>query len=127
MHMMCTLFIGLSIHTLQAQQTIPAKMLTIQGRAFPSAPNFHRLDTAKYNDLPPTVKKLYTHPTGLFTSFKSNTSKLAITWETIDAELGNNSTPIMSVGLMYMLRKTTTGDLPAWHVQTCTMLKVPTP
>ena len=96
--MMCTLFIGLSIHTLQAQQTISAKMLTIQGRAFPSAPNFHRLDTAKYNDLPPTVKKLYTHPTGLFTSFKSNTSKLAITWETIDAELGNNSTPIMSRG-----------------------------
>lgn len=90
------LFNGLFI--LQAQQIIPSSTLTVQGRAFPEAPNFHRVDTAKYHDLPPAVKKLYTHSTGLFVTFRTNSSKLSIDWETADARLGNNSTPIMSRG-----------------------------
>jgi len=86
------------IIALQAQQIIPASALTIQGRAFPESPNFHRIDTAKYHNLPPAVKKLYTHSAGQFVTFRTNSSTLSIDWKTADARLGNNSTPIMTRG-----------------------------
>ncbi|NGM64834.1 SGNH/GDSL hydrolase family protein [Sphingobacterium sp. SGR-19] len=82
----------------KAQQIIPSSKLTIQGRAFAKGPDFHRIDTTKYHDLPPAVKKLYTHSAGLFVTFHTNSTKLSIDWETADATLGNNSTPIMSRG-----------------------------
>lgn len=91
---------------LKAQQIISSSTLTVQGRAFSESPQFHRLDTAKYNDLPPNVKKLYTHSAGLFTTFRSNTSQIAIDWETADAKLGNNSTPIMSRGFDLYVKET---------------------
>lgn len=86
------------IIALQAQQIIPASALTIQGRAFPESPNFHRIDTAKYHNLPQAVKRLYTHSAGQFVTFRTNSSTLSIDWETADARLGNNSTPIMTRG-----------------------------
>lgn len=90
------LFSGLT--TIQGQQIIPSSALTIQGRAFPGSPNFHRVDTAKYHNLPPALKKLYTHSAGQFVTFRTNSGKLSIDWETADARLGNNSTPIMTRG-----------------------------
>ncbi len=81
-----------------AQQIIPASKFEIQGRPFENTPRYHRVDTLKYKTLPPAVKKLYTHAAGMFVTFKSNTSKLSLRWKTVDAELGNNSTPIMSRG-----------------------------
>ncbi|RZF59489.1 SGNH/GDSL hydrolase family protein [Sphingobacterium corticibacterium] len=87
-----------SLAEVQAQQIIPSSKLTIQGRAFPESPAFHRIDTAKYANLPITVKQLYTHAAGLFITFRTNSTKLSIDWETADAALGNNSTPIMSRG-----------------------------
>lgn len=83
---------------LNAQQIIPSAELTVQGRAFPESPEFHRIDTAKYADLPPTVKKLYTNSAGLFVTFRTNSTTLSIDWETANATLGNNATPIMSRG-----------------------------
>lgn len=87
-----------SISNLAAQQIIPAQELTIQGRVFQDSPHFHRVDTAKYNTLPSRVKTLLTNAPGMYTSFRSNTKKLAINWTTKDAKLGNNSTAIMSRG-----------------------------
>ncbi|HLS95775.1 MAG TPA: SGNH/GDSL hydrolase family protein [Sphingobacterium sp.] len=104
------IFFGLSIYAASAQQTILSSRLPVQGRAFSSAPRFHRVDTTKYRNLPPAVKKLYTHSAGLFTSFKSNTTKLSIAWETVDAELGNNATPIMSRGFDVYVKESD-----GWH------------
>ncbi|WP_159728082.1 SGNH/GDSL hydrolase family protein [Sphingobacterium sp. 18053] len=81
-----------------AQQVIPASKFEIQGRPFENTPRYHRVDTLKYKRLPAAVKKLYTHATGMYVTFKSNTGKLSLRWKTVDAELGNNSTPIMSRG-----------------------------
>lgn len=94
------IIIGLlsNLTSVRAQQVIPSSKLTIQGRAFAENPGFHRVDTTKYHDLPPAVKKLYTHSAGLFVTFRTNSTKLSIDWETVDAALGNNSTPIMSRG-----------------------------
>lgn len=83
---------------LKAQQVISSSKLTIQGRAFPESPAFHRIDTAKYHNLPSAVKNLYTHGAGLFVTFRTNSTQLAIDWETANAALGNNSTAIMSRG-----------------------------
>ncbi len=99
-----------SISKLTAQQIIPSQQLTIQGRAFANSPQFHRVDTAKYNNLPKAVKKLLTNSPGMYTSFKSNTKNLSIHWTTKDAKLGNNSTPIMSRGFdLYVKEKD------GWH------------
>ncbi|HLT86547.1 MAG TPA: SGNH/GDSL hydrolase family protein [Sphingobacterium sp.] len=87
-----------SFISVKAQQVIPSSKLTIQGRAFAESPDFHRVDTTKYHNLPSAVKKLYTHSAGLFVTFRTNSTKLSIDWETADAALGNNSTPIMSRG-----------------------------
>ena len=87
-----------SFQAVIAQQIIPSSKLLVQGRAFSDSPGFHRLDTTAYPDLPPAVKKLYTNGAGLYVSFRSNTTKLAIDWETADAELGSNMTAIMCRG-----------------------------
>lgn len=92
------LFLTCSSLSIYAQQVVPASRFEIQGRPFDNTPKFHRIDTAKYIELPAAVKKLYTHAAGLFVTFKSNTSKLSLRWKTVDAALGNNSTPIMSRG-----------------------------
>lgn len=88
----------ISLTGLKAQQVVLSSKLTIQGRAFPESPSFHRIDTAKYPSLPPAVKQLYTHSAGLFVTFRTNSTELSVDWETADAALGNNSTPIMSRG-----------------------------
>src|SRR5690606_26476457 len=82
----------------KAQQVIPSSKLTIQGRAFAESPDCHRVDTTKDHTLPPAVQKLYTHSAGLFVTFRTNSTKLSIDWETADAALGNNSAPIRSRG-----------------------------
>lgn len=87
-----------SLSGIKAQQVIPSSKLTIQGRAFTENLGFHRIDTTKYENLPPAVKKLFTHSAGLFVTFRTNSAKLSIDWETADAALANNSTPIMSRG-----------------------------
>ena len=86
------------VSDLPAQQIISSKQLTIQGRAFDNSPKFHRVDTAKYGNLPKAVKRLLTNSPGMYTTFRSNTETVAIDWTTADAKLGNNSTPIMSRG-----------------------------
>ncbi|WP_158655810.1 SGNH/GDSL hydrolase family protein [Sphingobacterium sp. HMA12] len=91
--------------SIYAQQIVPASKFEIQGRPFENTPKFYRVDTLKYKDLPAAVKKLYTHSTGMFVTFKSNTSKLSLRWKTVDAELGNNSTPIMSRGFDVYVRE----------------------
>src|SRR5690606_17084955 len=84
------------ICNLSAQQSISTAQLKIQGRAFENSPEFHRVDTAKYHNLPTQVKKLLTHSSGVYTTFRSDTKKITIKWTTTDKRLGNNSTPIMS-------------------------------
>lgn len=109
-HLLLVIALLSGLTGLKAQQIIPSTALTIQGRAFPESPNFHRADTVKYEDLPSAVKKLYTHSAGQFVTFRTNSSSLSIDWETADAGLGNNSTPIMSRGFDVYVKEPS-----GWH------------
>lgn len=58
----------------------PAESLTIGGKMMPTQNPFHRVDTANHSGLPARMKQLFTHGTGMFISFKSNTTSISLKW-----------------------------------------------
>lgn len=96
-----TLTIGaLFMNSLFAQEkNVAYHTLPIHGKYFDTPEPFHRVDTLKYNDMPASVKKLYTNSPGLFVTFKSNTATLFAKWCVTDKKQGLNLTSIANKGL----------------------------
>lgn len=59
---------------------INASTLSIIGKAQDSPNDFHRIDVAKYGDLPDRVKYLATNSAGLALPFKTNSKQITIKW-----------------------------------------------
>ena len=59
---------------------VPAQELLLVGKATTEGEYFHRVDTAKYRTMPPTVKKLFTNSAGLAISFTTNSPVIKAKW-----------------------------------------------
>ena len=59
---------------------VPAQELLLVGKATTEGGYFHRVDTAKYCTMPPTVKKLFTNSAGLAISFTTNSPVIKAKW-----------------------------------------------
>lgn len=89
---------------------IDASTLSVYGKAEPTANHYYRIDTARYPELPPAVKRLLTNPAGLFLHFRTNSQVLNAKWCVTEKKLGNNMTAIMAKGLDVYIRNEKTGD-----------------
>ena len=83
---------------------VDASCLTLVGKGMSTPGNeYHRVDTAKYGDMPASVKHLFTYSAGLAVSFKTNSSTVAVRWTTKGRGVMGNMTPIAHRGLdLYM-------------------------
>lgn len=90
-----------------AQKTIfrDASNFHLYGKAFNTTTPYHRVDTAKYADLPASVKRLLTHSAGLAITFKTNSKSISAKWCVTDAKALNNLTPIAQKGLDLYIKK----------------------
>ncbi|WP_343531846.1 SGNH/GDSL hydrolase family protein [Pedobacter sp.] len=77
----------------------------LYGKAANTPTPYHRVDTAKYNDLPPVVKQLLTNSTGLAICFKTNSTSIAAKWCVTDKKPANNMTLIAQKGLDLYIKK----------------------
>lgn len=82
-----------------------ASRFHLYGKAFNTPQQYHRVDTAKYNDLPIAVKKLLTHSAGLAIVFKTNSKFISAKWCVTAAKAANNLTPIAQKGLDLYIKK----------------------
>lgn len=82
-----------------------ATTLTLYGKPHFSGPHFHRVDTARYNDMPRAVKYLSTHAAGLVIAFKTNGKEIHARWEVKPPGFSNNMTAIGKRGLDLYIRK----------------------
>lgn len=73
--------------------------LPVHGKLFETPAKYHRVDTAKYNDIPSAVKRLYTNSAGLFVTFKTSAPELYARWCVTDRQVGRNLTAIANKGL----------------------------
>jgi lysophospholipase L1-like esterase len=73
--------------------------LPVHGKLFDGPHKYHRVDTAKYNDIPARVKYLYTNSAGLFVSFKTRAPELYAKWCVTDKNVNLNLTAIAVKGL----------------------------
>lgn len=73
--------------------------LPVYGKLFDTPQKYHRVDTAKYNTIPATVKRLYTNSAGLFVTFKTNAPEIHAKWCVTDRRVGLNLTAIANKGL----------------------------
>lgn len=80
-----------------------ASNLQLIGKATVEGDFFHRIDTAHYQNLPSTVKQLYTYSAGLAIAFKTNSSVIKVKWRVPNKKQNANMTPIMQKGLVYTL------------------------
>lgn len=83
-----------------------ARELTLYGKPHTSGSHFHRVDTARYRDMPAHVKTLSTYPAGLVIAFKTNSREIHARWEikTRDKPY-KNMTAIASRGLDLYISK----------------------
>ncbi|WP_262245953.1 SGNH/GDSL hydrolase family protein [Parapedobacter soli] len=82
-----------------------ARQLTLIGKSLAGGPFFHRLDTAAFPAMPPTVKRLLTHSAGLAISFRTNSTEIAAKWCTSSRGPGNNMTAIAFEGLDLYIKR----------------------
>lgn len=82
-----------------------AKELTLIGKATPTPNFYHRIDTVKYNNIPPRVKKLFTQSAGLAITFKTNSNIISARWSTANPKSDNNTTDIMRKGLDLYIKR----------------------
>lgn len=83
-----------------------ATTLTLYGKSPHSGAHFHRVDTARYNDMPPAVKGLSTHSAGLAIAFKTNANEIHARWEVKEPmRFSNNMTAIGKRGLDLYIRR----------------------
>ena len=87
-------------------QYTDAKALPLYGKSAVSGPYFHRVDTARYIDMPKRVKVLATHPAGFVIAFKTNSREIYGKWRTKPGRPYKNMTAIASRGLdLYIKRE----------------------
>lgn len=86
-------------------QSVKYQKLFIQGKALPNTNEYHRLDTVNYPNIPNGVKRLLTHPTGLFLSFKTNSDIISAKWCVTDKKVSLNMTAIANKGLDLYIKK----------------------
>ncbi len=99
------LFVSAGLLPINAEMKyVEASRLTLVGKAMSTPENvYHRVDTAKYNDMPIPVKDLFTYSAGLAVCFKTNSATVAVRWTTKGKEVMGNMTPIAHRGLdLYM-------------------------
>ncbi|WP_113662841.1 SGNH/GDSL hydrolase family protein [Pedobacter nanyangensis] len=77
----------------------------LYGKAENTPNAYHRIDTAKYSDLPPVVKQLLTNSAGLAICFKTNSTAIGAKWCVTDKKPGNNMTHIAQKGLDLYIKK----------------------
>lgn len=82
-----------------------ASKLYISGKLFATAKPYQRVDTVKYSNMPPAVKKLYTHSAGLAICFTSNSTGISARWCVTNPPSYPNLTPIASKGLNLYVEK----------------------
>lgn len=82
-----------------------ADKLTMVGKVEPSPNIFHRLDTAKYKDIPLIVRKLYANSAGLAITFKTNSNIITAKWSTVNPHTSANLTAITHKGLDLYIKK----------------------
>lgn len=78
---------------------VPAQELLLVGKATTEGEYFHRVDTAKYRTMPPTVKKLFTNSAGLAISFTTNSPVIKAKWTVPDNYQLPNLTRVAQKGL----------------------------
>lgn len=106
--LMCVILLFL-LHTGSNAQKIQytnATTLTLYGKPGASGPHFHRVDTARYNDMPSAVKTLSTHSAGMVIAFKTNSPAIHARW-TVKSPIrfSNNMTAIGSRGLDLYIKR----------------------
>lgn len=89
----------------QDVQYTDARALTLYGKSAVSGPLFHRVDTARYNDMPKQVKVLATYPAGLVIAFKTDTREIYGKWRVKPGRSYKNMTAIASRGLDLYIKK----------------------
>lgn len=82
-----------------------AKKLTITGKPMRTLSVYHRVDTAKYSNLPKEIKRLSTNPTGLAICFSTNSTKIVAKWCVKNSNPLSNLTPIAHKGLDLYIKK----------------------
>lgn len=87
-------------------QYTDARELPLYGKSHVSGPHFHRVDTARYRDMPPRVKVLATHAAGLVIAFKTNSREIHSRWKVkYPVKSHKNIAAIGSRGLDLYIRK----------------------
>lgn len=86
-------------------QSVKYQKLFVQGKALPNTNVYHRIDTANYSNIPQEVKRLLTHPAGLFVSFKTNSDVIWAKWCVGNKRVSNNMTAIAQKGLDLYIKK----------------------
>lgn len=83
-----------------------ATTLALYGKPDSSGPHFHRVDTARYNDMPAAVKYLSTHAAGLVIAFKTNSNEINARWKVKEpVRFSNNMTAIAKRGVDLYIKK----------------------
>ncbi|NGM62053.1 hydrolase [Sphingobacterium sp. SGG-5] len=91
-------------HIVFAQPARHYVELPVHGKLFDTPHKYHRVDTAKYNDIPAAVKRLYTNSAGLFVTFKSSAPEIYAKWCVTSRKVGLNMTSIVNKGLDVYIR-----------------------
>ena len=84
---------------------VPAQELLLVGKATTEGEYFHRVDTAKYCTIPPTVKKLFTNSAGLAISFTTNSPVIKAKWMVPDNYQLPNLTRVAQKGLDLYIKR----------------------
>lgn len=82
-----------------------AKTLNLIGKANPTREYYHRVDTAKYNAMPISVKRLFTNSAGLAIMFKTNSNIISAKWTTANPKTSANMTAIAHKGLDLYIKR----------------------
>lgn len=86
-------------------QYTDAKALALYGKSAVSGPHFHRVDTARYSDMPKHVKVLATYPAGLVIAFKTDSKEIYGRWSIKPGRAYKNMTAIASRGLDLYIKR----------------------
>ena len=84
---------------------VDASTFTILNKPQPDGPRLSRLDTDKYPDFTPTVRKYYNMSTGLALSFITNSPVIAAKWQNDKEHRSTSWHPIAEAGLDLYIKK----------------------
>lgn len=100
-------FLFAAVYSISGQEMIykNAKELTLIGKVLPTPEFYHRVDTARYNEMPQRVKKLFTNSSGMGITFKTNSNIISAKWTTATPETPDNMTGIVHRGLDLYIKK----------------------